>query len=463
MSEQFTEVSEQGLGSNLLDSIKGVAVGGLLFILSFPVLWWNEGRTDLSQVAKKAQVVKVDAVDKAGEGKLVSVTGELRSDEKVSDPDFLQPGPYVRLQRVAEMYAWVENKDTKTKKNLGGSKTTETTYSYETEWTARPKSTSGFKVPEGHENPSMPIEGQSFSAKKATIGAYEFDPSAADLPSGEDVKLTNDNVKAPLAGAADKAAPAEGAADKAAAPADEGAEDQAKPAGDGEGDKAQPAAEEDEKPKKKGKKKKGRHGRKVRMIDRSGGAAARRAAAPADTRPLPTTYQIVDGHYLFRGKGTPDRPRVGDLRVSFRALQPGLKLTLFGKQQGAEIVSYTFNGDEHLFRALPGTREEAIQALATEHKMITWILRLVGWLMMWFGLQMFFGPINAVLDIVPFLGSAGRFIVGLVLLPVSMLLSTVIIVLSIIAHSPILLVLTLLALGGGGYFLYQKRKARKAA
>ena len=52
MSEQFTEVSEQGLGSNLLDSIKGVAVGGLLFILSFPVLWWNEGRTDLSQVAK---------------------------------------------------------------------------------------------------------------------------------------------------------------------------------------------------------------------------------------------------------------------------------------------------------------------------------------------------------------------------------------------------------------------------
>ena len=30
MSDQFTSVSEQGLGSNLMESIKGVAVGALL-------------------------------------------------------------------------------------------------------------------------------------------------------------------------------------------------------------------------------------------------------------------------------------------------------------------------------------------------------------------------------------------------------------------------------------------------
>ena len=78
--------------------------------------------------------------------------------------------------------------------------------------------------------------------------------------------------------------------------------------------------------------------------------------------------------------------------------------------------------------------------------------------MMWFGLMMFFGPINALLDIIPFLGSAGRFLIGIAMFPIALILSSVTILLSIIAHSPILLVLFLAALIGGGYFLYQKKK-----
>src|SRR5437868_3338479 len=131
MSDQFTEVSEQGLGGNLMDSIKGVAMGGLLFLLSFVVLWWNEGRPDLSLVAKRSQVVGPAAVSAAGEGKLVSVTGTVEIDDKVGDPMFLQPGPYVRLERVVEMFAWTEKKDTETQKKLGGGKRTETTYTYD--------------------------------------------------------------------------------------------------------------------------------------------------------------------------------------------------------------------------------------------------------------------------------------------------------------------------------------------
>lgn len=63
MSDQFTSVEEKGLGTNLIDSIKGVAVGGLLFICSFVVLWMNEGRVDLSEVAKKSVVANPASVD----------------------------------------------------------------------------------------------------------------------------------------------------------------------------------------------------------------------------------------------------------------------------------------------------------------------------------------------------------------------------------------------------------------
>ena len=70
--------------------------------------------------------------------------------------------------------------------------------------------------------------------------------------------------------------------------------------------------------------------------------------------------------------------------------------------------------------------------------------------------------INTLLDIIPFLGSAGRFLVSVVMFPIAFILSVVTILISIIAHSPILLTLVFVAMGAGGYFLYQKKKKKAA-
>ena len=78
MSDQFTSVEGKGLGTNLVDAIKGVAVGGLLFICSFIVLWMNKGRVDPSEVAKKSVVANPASVDSSLNGKFVSVTGDLK-------------------------------------------------------------------------------------------------------------------------------------------------------------------------------------------------------------------------------------------------------------------------------------------------------------------------------------------------------------------------------------------------
>ena len=40
----FTETTRIGWGSRLMESIKGVIAGLILFLLSFLVLFWNEGR-----------------------------------------------------------------------------------------------------------------------------------------------------------------------------------------------------------------------------------------------------------------------------------------------------------------------------------------------------------------------------------------------------------------------------------
>jgi hypothetical protein len=77
---------------------------------------------------------------------------------------------------------------------------------------------------------------------------------------------------------------------------------------------------------------------------------------------------------------------------------------------------------------------------------------------MWIGLMLFFGPINALLDIVPFLGSAGRFLIGIAVFPVALVLSAFTIILAIIAHNPILLSLFIVGLVSGAYLYYQKKK-----
>jgi len=455
MSDQFTSVEEKGLGTNLIDSIKGVAVGGLLFICSFVVLWRIEGRVDLSEVAKKSVVANPASVDSGLNGKFVSVTGELKTDEQVGDPELLKPGNYLRLHRNVQMFAWVENVKTSTEKKTGGKKVETRTVTYTKDWTNKPKLPTEMENPKGHENIPLTIKDETFSAQKATVGAYPFDPQEASLPSAEQLKLTKDMVKS----AADEAKP-EATTDGAAGSEAKAAGDEAKAEGDAvkpADEKADEAAGDDKKSKKK--KRKGRSVKKPRPPVAEVGKAERKADLIAARKPQ--TFSLADDKYLFKGSGTLSQPEVGDVRISYTALVPGAKVTMFGKLDGGSIQAYK-DKESSLFRAVPGSREEAIQTLADEHKTVGWVLRIVGFLMMWFGLILFFGPINTLLDILPFLGSAGRFLVSVVMFPIALVLSLVTVILSIIAHSPILLTLVFVAMGAGGYFLYQKKKKKAA-
>ena len=402
MSDSYTSVSNRSLGDNLLASIKGLLLGILMFFASFPILWVNEGCVDLSTVAKTAVVVKPDGAGTSGEGKLISVTADLKVDETVADPELLVPDRYVKLQRKVEMYAWSEKKETSTQKKLGGGSTTTTTYTYDLGWTDSPKSSSAFSHPEGHENPGAGIEARSFFPAHAKVGAFSFAPQDLELPSPSPLTLSTAMVKAQETQHA------------AVAPAPPAPTPTKGPAG------------------KRGK------------------TPAPVKAPPAADTPAPSSSAFrFTGTYLFRGKGSAERPVIGDVRVSYDAVLPGKQVTLYGQRQGSNVVAYMHEGKDKLFRVVPGTHEQAMAQLHGEHVMMTWIVRACGFLAMWLGLSLVLGPFNAVLDIVPFVGSAGRFVTGLAMFPVAFVLSGVTIFVAIIAHSTILLVLTIVLVVGG--------------
>ncbi len=379
MANKITEVTTKSWGSKITESIKGVVFGIILFLASFVVLWVNEGRTDMSRVAMKETVpVNAAALDVANEGKPVSVTGMLSSYETIGDPEFLNPGKYLSLTRNVEMYAWVEKSESTTEKNVGGSETTTTTYSYVQEWTSSPADSSTFKDPAGHANPPMPYQDQTFYVNTAFVGVYPVDVKSLSLPGQSEVVLNASMVN------------------------------------------------------------------------------------PRYTGMISGNYIFVKpGGYGYYG-GT-SAPTVGDVRIHYTGLASDINMTVFGQLTGGQIVPFIYKGEDRLYHARFGTREEAIATLSQEHKTVGWILRLVGFLMMWIGLTMFFGPINAVLDVLPFLGNVGRGLVSIVMFFVALGLSIATIIVSMIAHNPIALIITIAILVGVVFLIGRLIKKKKAA
>jgi len=172
---------------------------------------------------------------------------------------------------------------------------------------------------------------------------------------------------------------------------------------------------------------------------------------------LTAGFNLVQG-YLFKGMGTLSEPEVGDIRLSFGAIASGKKVTVFGKLIGSAIEPYMIKGETKFYRAIPGTRDEAIAQLKAEYKMTGWIGRIIGFLMMWIGMLMLLGPISTIMDVLPFLGTASRFVVGLMTFPIALVLSLVTIIVSMIAHNVIALIIVLAAVAGFILFLMRKKK-----
>lgn len=163
MSNQYQEVEVASWGNRLGNSFMAAFLGVALFFTSFLVLYWNEGRVDFSQIAKTAVEISATAPNKTALGKLVSTTGNITSSQKLGDQLFLKAGNYIVVDRQVETYAWVEKRETETKKSLGGSETKVTTYTYDAQWITNPADSRSFKYSESHKNPSKAAEGFRYS------------------------------------------------------------------------------------------------------------------------------------------------------------------------------------------------------------------------------------------------------------------------------------------------------------
>lgn len=181
--DSFTETSTQSWGSRITGSFKAVLFGPILFFAALAVLWSNEGRSIKTAKGLKegaSQIVTIDAgtLTESNAGKLVHLTGNVSTNEVLSDEAFGIEVNALKLKRKVKMYQWKEEEKQQKKKNIGGSETTTTTYNYEKEWSDDLIKSNHFKKPEGHLNPSsFPYTSYTRQTKTATVGSYSLNSS----------------------------------------------------------------------------------------------------------------------------------------------------------------------------------------------------------------------------------------------------------------------------------------------
>jgi hypothetical protein len=193
----FTETTTTSWFTRIKNALVAILIGLVLILVSGYFLFWNEGRaiqTYRSLVEGAGVVISVDSntVDAANEGKLVHIEGPVKAEGTVADQQFgIEAAGALAIRRNVEMYQWVEKSESKTEKNLGGSETTTTTYSYAKEWRTSAVDSSDFRQP-GHDNPQFAVNDSQTTIDSATVGAFTLEGSrVASLGDETQIRLSD--------------------------------------------------------------------------------------------------------------------------------------------------------------------------------------------------------------------------------------------------------------------------------
>lgn len=172
----------------------------------------------------------------------------------------------------------------------------------------------------------------------------------------------------------------------------------------------------------------------------------------------PEIGREIANNQLYIGRGQPNEPRIGDVRISYRTVPDDLQVTLFGATAENAIVPYIHSDESVLYRAFTSSREEAISDMKFEYRAILWGLRIGGTFLNWLGLMIMIGPITSLLSRVPALGRLGNKLIAIVAFFGALIVSVIWILIAIVAHNPILLGLVILIGGAVGYWLWRNEQ-----
>ena len=407
----FTETRTTGYGSRLSNSCMGIPMGIILFLVATALLWWNEGRAvhraqDIKQVAKTAQSIgDISNANTSLDGQLIHTTGTASTEDILSDDLFGIKTNALAIVRSAEYYQWKENEKHETKDKLGGKQEEIITYTYERDWTADPINSSRFKDPDyqGVNNVIWEIEDMRVIASNVSFGTYTL----PELFISDIVSKQSDNVS-PLMISADN-----------------------------------PALKQ----------------LNENVMKALGENVRPEAAQVKDS----LAYVHVFGNQVYIGFN-PSNPSIGDIRLTFEQLAPSCNISLIAVPTNGTFTTFQAKHDanEYELRVGTWTLDQMIKQANDENATLTWILRILGVIIVIAALKMIFGILVTILKLVPFLASIMNLGVSLVCGVLGFVWSLIVIAIAWIFYRPLLGIALLVIAAGLVYWLVIKGKKQQA-
>jgi len=147
----------------------------------------------------------------------------------------------------------------------------------------------------------------------------------------------------------------------------------------------------------------------------------------------------LSGNYVFMGKGSMGSPEIGDVRISFEQVLPQ-QVSIVATQTGNNLTPYLTSQNTTIellsYGVVPA--DLMFKKAQQKNKTLTWILRLVGFLMIFFGFKMIFAPIGVLVSVLPFLGRLANFGTGIVSFLLTLAIAVAVIAVGWIVYRPVL-------------------------
>ena len=188
--------------------------------------------------------------------------------------------------------------------------------------------------------------------------------------------------------------------------------------------------------------------------------------AVTDGMPVPAAItehsRLHDGTIYF---GTnPADPQIGDVRVKFSVAMPA-EISVMAQQNGNTFQPYraSTGGTIELLEMGALTADAMIQKAEARNAIMTWVLRLIGFLLMLGGFALIFKPLSVLADVLPILGNIVGAGTGIIAFLLALMLSFITIAIAWIFYRPVLGIALIIVAGAALYLIISKLRSAKTA
>ena len=433
----YTETTTTGYGTRVGNSFKSIGTGFILFCAATALLWWNEGRAvKTAKMLEEAGSAWVEMpnpskIDQSLDGELVCGTALATTEDSLIDKDFGIGAKAIAIKRHVEYYQWVEHAESKSEDKLGGKEVTTTTYTYSQQWVSSPVQSSQFKDP-AYQNKNTvlaTVEDAEQYAENVTFGAYKLPESLIHSISSKEameLAISDDLLKQLDKNAQTAYERFYGVQQKNQQPTQQPVQQPAIPDSIRAlmSDSAKAVADS------------------LQAVNDS----INKAMANAQNR-KDYDYIHVAGNVLYYGR-VPGSPQVGDVRVTFEKIVPA-KVTVMAVADGDSFKPFKAKNGKRFETLVMGKKsgDEIIEDAQDANTMWTWMLRIVGIMLVISALKMIFGFLSMILKVVPFLSSIMGFGIGIVCTVIGVVWSLIVIAIAWIFYRPVLGIILLIIAG----------------